>query len=79
MKKIHNKLLIENKFKTDTEKFMNFLKSTNIPVNSNQYIEAKTKIEESKNKILCLNNALKIYKDIYLGPTIDFVNDGKYI
>jgi len=75
MKKIHKKLLGENKFKTNTEKFMEFLRTTNVPVNSNQYIEAKTTIEESKYKILCLNNALKIYEDLYLGPPIDYTNN----
>jgi len=79
MRKIHKKLLVENKFKTDTENFIEFMKTTNVPVNSNQYIETETTIEESKYKILCLNNALKAYEDIYLGPPIDFTNDGKYI
>jgi len=77
MKKIHKKLLVENKFKLGAEKVMDVMNSTNVPESSNQYIEAKTKVKENEYKILCLNNALKRYKGLYLGPPIDFSVNGK--
>jgi len=79
MKKINKKLLVENKFKTGAEKVMEVMNTTNVPENSNQYIEAKTKVKENEYKILCLNNALKRYKGLYLGPPIDFSNDEKSV
>jgi len=79
MRKIHKKLEIENKFKLDSEKAIEVMNASNIPKNSNPYIEAKTKAKENEYKILCLNNALKKYKSLYVGPSIDFTNDGKYI
>jgi serine/threonine protein kinase len=72
MKKIYKKLLVENKFKVGAEKAMEIMNTTNVPKNSNQYIEAKTKVKENEYKILCLNNAMKRYKGLYLGPPIDF-------
>ncbi|ORX52988.1 hypothetical protein BCR36DRAFT_582390 [Piromyces finnis] len=77
MKKIHKKLLVENKFKLGAEKVMDVMNSTNVLETSNQYIEAKTKVKENEYKILCLNNALKRYKGLYLGPPIDFSVDEK--
>jgi serine/threonine protein kinase len=79
MKKIHKKLLVENKFKLGAEKVMDVMNSTNVPESSNQYIEAKTKVKENEYKILCLNNALKRYKGLYLGPPIDFSVNEKSI
>jgi len=77
MKKIHNKLEVENKFKIDSEKVMEVMNTNKIPKNSNQYIEAKVKVKENEYKILCLNNALKKYKSLYVGPSIDYTNDEK--
>jgi len=77
MKKIYKKLLVENKFKVGAEKAMEIMNTTNVPKNSNQYIEAKTKVKENEYKILCLNNAMKRYKGLYLVPPIDFKAKGK--
>ncbi|ORX75126.1 kinase-like protein [Anaeromyces robustus] len=77
MRKIHKKLLVENKFKVGAEKAMEIMNTTNVPESSNQYIEAKTKVKENEYKILCLNNALKRYKGLYLGPPIDFDAEDK--
>jgi len=77
IRKIHKKLLVENKFKSGAEKVMEVMNATNVPENSNQYIEAKTKVKENEYKILCLNNALKKYKGLYLGKPIDFENEEK--
>jgi len=77
MKKIHRKLLVENKFKVGAEKAMEIMNTTNVPESSNQYIEAKTKVKENEYKILCLNNAMKRYKGLYLGPPIDFKAEEK--
>jgi len=77
MRKIHKKLLVENKFKLGAEKVMDVMNATKVPESSNQYIEAKTKVKENEYKILCLNNAMKRYKGLYLGPAIDFSAEDK--
>jgi len=77
MRKIHKKLLVENKFKVGAEKAMDIMNTTNVPENSNQYIEAKTKVKENEYKISCLNKGLKRYKGLYLGPPIDFDAEDK--
>jgi len=79
MKKIYAKLLVENKFKVGAEKAMEIMNATKVSESSNQYIEAKTKVKENEYKILCLNNAMKRYKGLYLGPPIDFQAEGNKI
>jgi len=75
MRKIHEKLLIEIKLKEGLERAVDVMNTNSVSESSNQYIETKTKVKENGYKILCLNNAMKKYKSLYLGPPIDFSDE----